>query len=503
MKNFKLLRSFLGLGVAISSFFAVVSCQNETPFMDASGELEGVGAAKPVVVLGASPDANGNSYISSNRTLTSDTCYILNGFVRVTNGATLTINAGTHILGREDDGVNAPVNPGTLIVERGAKINAVGTPSSPVVFSGENKEVGAWGGVIILGRASNNLPGGLGEIEGLPVPGTTEGFYGADFSKGESFDDADNSGTLQYVRIEYAGNSIDEVSGNETNGLTLGSVGNGTTLDHVMVSYGNDDAFEFFGGTVDATYLIAYRNRDDNFDTDQGYKGRIQFGISVAAPADNITVAPVNGFESNGDSDDASTNFTDGTFSNFTVIGPIDPAGSSIASNYNTGALIRDASELDIFNSIIVGYPAYQLELETPGDFGSVVFAEGVTLVYPTYAGFTAQGTNVSGFTTAGLNNEVLSASSVAPIGATLHGQSGLKKAAWNIVNSGSDPVPDFVPNVEKGSDFTSSLLTSGFFNTSVDFRGAFGSAGDPANAGWNISSTWVDWYPADNNYCN
>ncbi|WP_188460303.1 hypothetical protein [Marivirga lumbricoides] len=441
-------------------------------------------SGNPQVVLGASPDADGNTFLT-NRTLDSDTCYILNQFVRVPSGVTLTIEAGTTILGRTGTLSGDPatgIPPGTLIIERGGKIEAAGTAGNPIVFTSEqeNPAIGDWGGVVILGRAFVNLPGGEGEIEGIPEATGGDNGYGGTIN-------GDNSGTLQYVRIEYAGNVL--VDGDETNGLTLGGVGSGTTIDHVQVSFGADDGFEFFGGTVNASYLIASRNTDDDFDTDQGYSGKIQFGIVLRDP-NNFSSLPTNGFESNGDSDDASGSFTNATFSNFTVIGPIKP-GSTAAVNsaYRSGALIRDGSELDLFNSIIVGFPVYQLELETTADFGSAVQVEGTTIVFPTYGSYTASFSNVAPATylTSGYNNEIGNANN-SGVGQTTTGTlpqlTGLKVAAWSLT------APDFVPHTEKSSDFSNSLLTAGFFDTSVDFRGAFGASSEATEGtDWNIAS--------------
>ena len=185
------------------------------------------------------------------RNLVNDTVYLLSGFVYVEDGATLNIEPGTIIRGEKD-------TKGSLIITRGSKINALGTVDQPIVFTSNEPEgarnYGDWGGLIILGDAPINVPGGIAVIEGGVDTPEGDGTYGGANA-------ADNSGSLIYVRIEYPG--IPFVAGNEINGLTCGGVGSGTVIDHVMVSRSGDDAFEFFGGTVNAKYLIAHNMQFD------------------------------------------------------------------------------------------------------------------------------------------------------------------------------------------------------------------------------------------------
>ena len=453
-------------------------------------------------------DNDGNVTVSRNIHLTYGNTYILHNYFRIQSGYTITIDAGVTIKGEKQGQTNDDIVTGTLVIERGAQINAVGTSSNPIVFTSNQSTPasGDWGGVVLLGKADVNVSAtggaqpsgtdGLGFIEGLPTPNNTGRYGNGDLPAGSY--NSDNSGTMQYVRIEYGGHVIG--TDNELNGLTMGGVGNGTTLDHIMVSYGYDDAFEFFGGCVNAKYLIANQNMDDDFDTDQGYSGKIQFGISRKTPGQSIVGQPINGFESNGDLQDAIDNdepFTNATFSNFTVIGPIYTGTTSVLANYRYGALIRDESELNIFNSIIVGYPYYQLYLATSGDFDSdgnnstdnVVSIEGVTLVTPawtTWNGVTADGTNLTNFTLSGYNNQDLNATSSSNgSGSTLPTLTGLSANAWTSS-------PSFVAVTEKSSDFSNDLL-DGFF-TSVDFRGAFGNSSETNNDNWHITDNWVSW---------
>src|SRR5262249_16991269 len=189
-----------------------------------------------------------DTLISSNTTWYTDTVYFLKGHVFVTNHAELTIQPGTVIVGDT-------IAKGTLIITKGSKIHAIGTALCPIIFSSSKapgkRSRGDWGGVILLGLAATNNPGGTQYIEGLPASSLTQ------FGGGASPDTHDNSGEMEYVRIEFPGVAL--APNNEINGLTFGAVGDGTTIDHVQVSYSNDDSYEWFGGTVNCKYLIAFR----------------------------------------------------------------------------------------------------------------------------------------------------------------------------------------------------------------------------------------------------
>jgi len=278
--------------------------------------------------------------ITTNTTWTSNNIYLLNGWVYVKAGATLTIQAGTIIRGDK-------VNKGALIVEPGATIIANGTASNPIIFTSNqaagSRDYGDWGGIIILGNAKVNVPGGVATIEG--GVGST---YGGN-------NDADNSGIFRYCRIEFAGIAFSP--NNEINGLTMGGVGSGTQIDHVQVSYSGDDAFEWFGGTVNAKYLIALRNWDDDFDTDFGFRGKIQYAVSLRDP--NIAdVSGSNGFESDNDgSGSSNVPFTKPIFSNVSIFGPKVTSSTSIHSDYKRAMHLRRNTQLNVFNSVFAGYP--------------------------------------------------------------------------------------------------------------------------------------------------
>ena len=278
---------------------------------------------------------------SENVTLVAGTRYLLKGFVYVRDGATLTIEPGTVIRGDKD-------SKASLIIQRGGKLNAAGTAAAPIVFT-SSKAAGArapgdWGGVIVCGRASVNLPGGEGRIEGGPD---------ANYGGGTSPNDVDNSGVLQYVRIEYAGIAFQ--TDNEVNGLTLGGVGSGTTLDHLQVSDCGDDAFEFFGGTVNAKYLVAHRTVDDMFDTDNCYSGRVQYCLGIAQP-DRADASRSNGFESdNNAGGTTATPQTRAQFANVTLLGPGLTTGFNTL--YGRGAHLRRNTAQSLFNTVFAAWP--------------------------------------------------------------------------------------------------------------------------------------------------
>jgi hypothetical protein len=284
--------------------------------------------------------------ITADKTLTADKEWTLKGYVYVKNGATLTIEPGTTI--KSD-----VTEKGALCVERGGKIMANGTADKPIVFtSGKaagSRTPGDWGGIVILGKAKTNrsatpvIEGGLDR----PYGGT---------------DDNDNSGSLKYVRIEYAG--IAAFANSEINGLTLGAVGKGTTLENIQIIYGNDDAYEFFGGTVDAKNLVAFATADDDFDFDYGYTGRIQFAVALRDPLFVDAADAGNGVEADNDSQGSSaTPKTHPVLSNFTWIGPNNATGT--LGNHNFGNRWRRASQFDVYNSVIIGWQKGGLALES------------------------------------------------------------------------------------------------------------------------------------------
>ncbi len=289
--------------------------------------------------------------ITSNTTWTKNNVYLLQGTVYVDSLVNLTIEPGTVIRGDANTIISA------LVIQRGAKIFANGTECNPIVFTSSKapgtRLRGDWGGLIIEGRALNNL-GTEVPIEGIGAA-NLRARHGGNIPN-------DNSGSLTYVRIEYAGFLI--ATNNEMNSLTLGSVGSNTTIHHVQCSMGLDDAFEWFGGSVNCTHLVAYRTLDDDFDTDNGYSGTVQFALGVKDPAvaDNPAVSTSEGFESdnNGTAPFTLTPKTSASFYNITQIGAFrcGSNGGGItqptADGFRRGSRQRRNTELKIYKSILM-----------------------------------------------------------------------------------------------------------------------------------------------------
>ncbi len=272
--------------------------------------------------------------------------YILKGYVYINNRARLTVAAGSLIL-------SDTINKGALIIEQNSRLIADGTSSEPIVFtSGKapgQRKPGDWGGIVMLGNAPTNrsttpiIEGGINAV------------YGGSLA-------ADNSGILRYVRIEFAGIAADPNS--EINGLTLGGVGNGTVIENVQVSYGNDDAYEFFGGTVNAKNLIAFATADDDFDFDFGYVGRIQFAVSLRDPLFVDGGDAGNGIEC--DNDGTGTTASPRTrpqLSNFTFVGPNNGAG--VLANHNFTTRFRRSTHFSLTNSVLIGYQKAGFQFES------------------------------------------------------------------------------------------------------------------------------------------
>jgi hypothetical protein len=289
--------------------------------------------------------------ITANTTWSASKYYLLKGNVYVQSGAELTIEPGTIIFGDK-------VTKGALIVSRGAKIHAKGTAAAPIIFTSSApkgfRNYGDWGGVVLLGKAVNNQSADQ-TIEGISAASGDNGKYGGTA-------DDDNSGEFYYARIEFGGIALS--TDNELNGLTFGSVGSTTQVHHIQVSYSGDDSYEWFGGTVNTQYLVAYKGWDDEFDTDFGFRGNNQFLASFRDP--NIAdKSGSNGFESDNDgSGSTKTPLTAAKFSNVTIFGPYVYANLSsgnlstnnASANYQNGGHIRRNTALQIYNTAIVGW---------------------------------------------------------------------------------------------------------------------------------------------------
>ncbi len=409
--------------------------------------------------------------ITANRTLKANNIYKLRGLVYVTNGAILTIEPGTRIVG--EAGKN-----GGLIITRSSKIIADGTIDKPIVFTSEspNPQRGDWAGLVLLGNAPTNASfnglQGIGEIEGGINNSDGLGLYGTPATQAQN--PADNSGILRYVRIEYAGYAF--LPDKEINGLTFGGVGSNTIVDYVQVSYANDDSFEWFGGTVNCSHLISFKTLDDDFDTDNGYTGKVQFGIAIR-DSSIADISKSEAFESDNDANGSSAlPQTNAVFSNMTVMGPRATLSNTGNSLFVWGAQIRRNSSMSLFNSIIMGYPnglyidatkGIPTDNNIPnslfvqnniisGSVNPVLYSIGGNANVPITPNTTASIT--AWFNTASYGNRVF----------TQNSEVGLI-APFNYTN------PDFNPSMGSaavaGAAFTNPKLSSGF--STVAYRGA------------------------------
>ena len=346
---------FLGsLALIAACAVGIASCKKEEPTNNNNQSV-----VEEQILFGKDGNQIGNGdqefEIKGTHTIKKGT-YLLKGWVYITNGATLTIEPGTVIKGDKE-------TKAALVVEPGGKLFAKGTATEPIVFTSAQekgkRKPGDWGGLVVCGRATNNKQAMI--IEGGPR--TTHG----------GNDDDDNSGIISYVRVEFAGYpfKVDQ----EINGITFGSVGRGTQIDHVQVSYSNDDSFEWFGGSVNCKYLVAYHGWDDDFDTDNGFSGKLQFLLGVRNPKLGDQSLS-NGFESDNNADGSTSEpYTTCTFSNVTLVGPIgqdadfknnteyinggtlNPNNGSRTGQFQAAMHIRRNSKLNCFNSVAMGYP--------------------------------------------------------------------------------------------------------------------------------------------------
>lgn len=444
------------LAIAMFGFASILtSCSS-----DDNGE-------DPIVIEPATLSGN----ITTNTTLTADKAWILNGVVRVMDGATLTIEAGTTIKGDK-------ASKAALIIERGGKINAAGTASKPIVFTSNQavneRGIGDWAGVILCGKAPINQAGGTAQYEG--------GILGADVANYGGTVANDNSGVLKYVRIEYAG--IAYATDKEINSLTLAAVGSETVLENIQVSFGGDDGFEFFGGTVNAKNLIAYRCTDDDFDFEYGYNGRIQYAISIKDPLvfDNSSSGASNGIECDNGSTVDVTPVNRPVLSNFTFIGP----GVGANAKHNSGVIFRKGTAFVLRNSIIIDHLKGGLELATPKAGDRLSGGESdfkYNLVFANETAFKANDAGTNFASNAALATFATSAANgnVALANAAAAGITSISLTAPNLLLTSASPA-------KIGANFTG--LTG---LETVAFRGAMDTT--------NWASGWASWTPGTNVY--
>lgn len=453
----------------------------------------GLKACDHILFSKGKEDANGieigngdQEFVFTGKQTLKKGTYVLNGWVYIGNGAQLTIEPGTIIKGDKD-------SKAALIVERGGKLIAKGTADAPIIFTSEqakgSRKPGDWGGIILCGKAKNNQ--NEMQIEGGPR------------TKHGGNDDTDNSGILSYVRIEFAGYPFQKDK--EINGLTFGSVGSGTQIDHIQVSYSNDDSYEWFGGKVNCKYLIAYKGWDDDFDTDNGFSGNVQFGLAIR-DSKIADTSQSNGFESDNCADGSPVSpYTTATFSNITFVGPkLDnnfvntpdyitggsyyPNNGSALGKFQAAMHIRRNSRLNCVNSIAIGWPIGLILDNQKGDTQGAATAGNMKLQNIYFAGMDAVGTDankiyddvlVTGYDA---DSKPIMDSSKKSFSSTFFlAQNGNKYFdKWTDLLLNNSYIPQAGSPVLSGASFTG----IGSWFTQVSYLGAL-NAGDTWTSGW------------------
>lgn len=441
----------------------------ENPSLTASCEVTVVPSTGQVITVSGDITSDTRWYAQAK--------YLLSGFVYVKNNATLTIEPGTLIKGVSN-------TKATLIIERGSKIMAAGTAEKPIVFTSDKpagqRATGDWGGVVICGKALTNKHDngtGIGIAEG-----GIESEYGGT-------DDNDNSGVLQYVRIEFPGIPLTSISNSEINGLTLYSVGKATTIDHIQVSYSGDDSYEWFGGCVNLKYIVALGGLDDGFDTDNGFSGKIQFGLIIQDP-DKSDQSGSNGFESDNDADGSLlTPVTSPIFCNVTALGPLTVAATLPEGSKHEKALhLRRGTMTSIYNSVFVGFPqglsidGQKGNSPTRADLNELqienTILAGMTATFVEKTGTVAVPYTVEqhiAYFEAASRNNVDNLTITDIIGTSM-----ISLTSPNLLPAAGSPLLT-------GASFSNTRLTDSFF-TAVTYRGAFGTE--------NWTSGWCNWDP-------
>ncbi len=455
--------------------------------------------------------------INVNTTWTKDNIYILTDKVFVTNGATLTIEPGTRIYSTLDDKGTSTKNDdefGSIVITRGSKIHAAGTAAEPIVMTTIDEleaetqtdldgdgfvaeaptatTAGRWGGLVVLGAAPiANYSGAtnIGEdrIEGFQPAASNDidNDTRADVIEYGGANAADNSGVIQYVSIRHGGYVY--AGSNEINGLTLGGVGSGTTIDHVEVFANADDGIEFFGGTVNTSHIVLAFNQDDGFDIDQGYTGTNQFWFGIQAPklADGVTSAHDNGGEWDGVTGTIADNANNSApvIYNATFIG--SGTGALPGNDKGNNAIfIDDKFKGKIYNSVFDDFAEDLIESSGDGFGTGLVFAHNTV---GRFGGGSYTGSNASNLTY--VNNADANGTFFSATGSPINGNSNggvnpqyraySRDAGFNLVEI--DPRP------ASGSPLLSSSLQPGA-PAAASFRGAFGPDDNWA-AGWTFMS--------------
>jgi hypothetical protein len=403
--------------------------------------------------------------IATSTTWTADKTYLLNKTgVFVREGATLTVQPGTVVYG-------AQAQKAALIVDRGAKIIAEGTSFRPIIFTTDTpvgeRSRGLWGGLILNGRAPMNAPGGEGEGEG------NTGFYGGN-------DPDDSSGILRYVRVEYSGILFSD--DNELNGLALQGVGRGTVIDHVQIHMSQDDCIEFFGGTVDAKYVLLTACRDDSLDWVEGWQGNAQFFVVVQRGDDAD-----NGIEA--DNKETGPDLlprSNPTIYNLTLIGA--PSGGAAESD--DAVVLREGTAAKIHNGIFAYFNETHVAMRTSSTFtqadnGNLVVDNNIFWAnqeeWDTSSGaINADGTRTRTFITETMrNNRITDPLLVAPL-ARIGADARSAVLAPDLRPMPNSPALD--------AQFVKTPPDNGFFDTSVFYLGGVSPYYDWTKEPW---TTW------------
>lgn len=432
---------------------------------------------------------DGTNPIAANRTFYADTVYILKGFVKVSPNVTLTIQPGTKIVG-DTNTVGS-----SLYVLRGARIEANGTAQNPIVFTSQraspNRKPGDWGGLVIVGR---------GIINRTANPILTEGPAGVSENYAGGTDNNDNSGTLRYVRIEFAGYDVSSGNGQELNSLSMYAVGKGTTLEYVQSVAGLDDSFEWWGGAVDGRYLVSYESGDDHFDWTEGYRGRNQFLIAYQSTripprtGSGVLGSDPRGFEGDGcdpgvagcSATGQSEPFSLPVFANFTAIGANGLAGFPADGN---GLVVRRGSGGVFVNGVIARYPGRAINIRD-------AFTDSLRIRDSLYIGNIVLAENGSNYDPDGTNfgQEAKFAA---------NGMTAAAGTAASILTSLTAPGLDFTPVAGQPAasggmaTFTTRIAAraTNFFGTTPMPATSYRGAADPAGTnkwwqGWTVHIT-------------
>lgn len=347
------------LTLIAAAALSLTACQHDSLADSSNNSFDMKSTSAEYITASTLPVTTVSGAITSNTTWSG--VIEIDGIVTVKDGATLTIQPGTFIKAKPNA---IGEGSGILAITKTGHINAVGTESQPIIFTSYrlldgNEDTtavsGDFGGIVLLGDAPTNVP----------TTTTVEGLTGLDYQFGGD-NSTHNAGIMKYVRIEFAGyDFVGANSGNEVNALTLAGVGSGTTLDHIQVSYGQDDSFEFFGGTVNATNLVSFAAEDDNFDFDNGYTGTITCALALADSNSSHTtsggVSDTNGIElDNNAGGTATALITHPTVNNLTIIGTRTNSNLSSPFSgpvYENGIHIRRNGQLTLNDAVISGYP--------------------------------------------------------------------------------------------------------------------------------------------------